>query len=81
ATQVVDIQRGTVDSAGPGTLTVHSADGFSATYTVDDSTKIRKNRQASDISQVAANDQVTVLATKTGDTLTATRIDDSGPAK
>src|SRR5262249_48295698 len=56
-TQVVDVQRGTVDSVDSGTLTVHSADGFSATYTVDSSTKISKNRQASDISQVAVNDQ------------------------
>jgi hypothetical protein len=81
ATQVIDIQRGTVDSAGSGTLTVHSADGFSATYTVDSSTKIRKDRKTSDISQVAANDQVTVVAIKAGDTLTAQRINDTGPAR
>ncbi len=80
-TQVVDIQRGTVDSAGPGTLTVHSPDGFSATYTVDSSTKIRKNRGTSDISQVATNDRVTVVAIKAGDTVTAQRINDTGPAK
>ena len=81
STQVVDFQRGTVDSAGSGTLTVHSTDGFSATDPVDGSTKSRKNRQASDISQVAVNDRVRVVAIKSGDTLTAQRIDDTGPAQ
>ncbi|MGH3684148.1 MAG: hypothetical protein ACRDRU_27380 [Pseudonocardiaceae bacterium] len=80
-TQVVDIQRGTVDSANPGQLTVRSADGFTATYVVNNSTKIRKNRQTSDISQVVANDRVMVLATKTGNTVTAEHIDDTGVAK
>lgn len=81
ATQIVDVQRGTVDSAGPGTLTIHSADGFSATYTVDSTTKITKNRQDNDITQVAVNDRVIVVAIKAGDTLTAQRIDDTGPAR
>jgi Domain of unknown function (DUF5666) len=80
-TQVVDIQRGTVDSANPGQLTVRSADGFTATYVVNNSTKIRKNRLASDISQVVANDRVMVLATKTGNTVTAEHITDTGVAK
>jgi hypothetical protein len=80
-TQVVDIQRGTVDSANPGQLTVRSADGFTATYVVNNSTKISKNRQASDISQVVANDRVMVLATKTGNTVTAEHITDTGVAK
>lgn len=79
--QVIDIQRGTVESVNPGQLTVRSADGFSATYTVDSSTKIRKNRKAVDINQVVVNDRVTVLATKSGDTATATHINDIGPAR
>ncbi len=79
--QVLDIQRGVVDSANSGQLIVRSADGFTATYVVDTSTKIGKNRKASDISQVAANDQVTILATKTGGTTTATRISDTGPVR
>ncbi|MGH3781351.1 MAG: hypothetical protein ACRDRO_12180, partial [Pseudonocardiaceae bacterium] len=67
--------------ANSGQLTVHSADGFTATYVVDNSTKISKNRKASDIRQVAANDRVTILATKTGSTTTVTRIGDTGPAR
>lgn len=55
--------------------------GFSATYTVNSSTKISKNRQPSDISQVATNDQVSVMAINAGGTLTAQRISDTGPAQ
>lgn len=76
--QVVDIQRGIVGSSKSGQLTVRSADGFTATYVVNNSTKISKKRKTSDISQVAANDRVTILATKTGSTRTATRIGDTG---
>jgi hypothetical protein len=79
--QVVDIQRGVVDSASPGQLTVRSTDGFTATYVVNNSTKIRKNRKASDISQVVAHDRVTVLATKTNNTATVEHITDTGAAK
>jgi hypothetical protein len=79
--RVVDLQRGIVNSANSGQLVVRSADGFTATYVVDDSTKIRKDRKASGISQVAANDRVIVLATKAGSTTTATNIRDTGPAR
>jgi hypothetical protein len=79
--RVIDLQRGIVNSANSGQLTVRSADGFTATYVVDNSTKIRKDRKASDISQVVANDRVLVLATKAGGTITATGIRDTGPAR
>jgi hypothetical protein len=79
--QVIDVQRGIVDSANSGQLTVRSADGFSSTYVMDSSTKVRKNRHTGDIGQVAANDRVIVLAIKAGNTSTATRIGDLGPAR
>lgn len=79
--QVFDIQRGVVDSANSGQLTVRSTDGFSATYVVDNSTKVRKGRKSGDISQLLANDRVIVLATKAGGTATAIRIGDTGPAQ
>lgn len=79
--RVVDLQRGIVNSANSGQLVVRSADGFTATYVVDNSTKISKGRKASDIGQVAANDRVIVLATKAGSTITATNIRDTGPAR
>jgi hypothetical protein len=80
-TQVVDIQRGTVASSSSGQLTVRSADGFTATYTVNNSTTIRKNGKPSDISQVVVNDRITVVAVKTDSTITAQRINDTGPAQ
>jgi hypothetical protein len=79
--QVVDLQRGIVDSINSGRLTVRSADGFTATYVVNGSTKILKDHKSSDISQVLAKDRVTIMATKTNGTVTATHIRDSGPAK
>ena len=79
--QVVDFQRGTVESVNSGQLSVRSADGFSASYGVDKSTKVHTDRRSSDISQVHANDRVTVVATKAGGTATATRIRDTGPAR
>jgi hypothetical protein len=78
--EVVDIQRGTVESVGAGKLTVRSADGFSATYTVNHSTTIRKGGKPSGIARVMTKDQVIVLATKSGTTATATRIVDTGHA-
>lgn len=75
--EVMDIQRGTVESVSPGQLSVRSADGFSATYGVNHSTKIRKNGRPSDIAQVMTHDQVIVLATKSGTNVTATRIVDT----
>jgi hypothetical protein len=76
--EVVDIQRGTVESVGAGKLAVRSADGFSATYMVNHSTMIHKGGKRSGIAQVMTKDQVIVLATKSGTTATATRIVDTG---
>ncbi|TNC22910.1 hypothetical protein [Amycolatopsis alkalitolerans] len=79
--QVIDVQRGQVQSVGPDAITVRSNDGFTATYTVDSGTKVKKAKQASAIGQVAVNDHVFVLADKSGSTVTAKRINDSGAPK
>ncbi|HEY6424537.1 MAG TPA: hypothetical protein VIY28_15075 [Pseudonocardiaceae bacterium] len=79
--QVIEVQRGTVASVSPTQLSVRSADGFTGNYVVDSSTKIRKDRKDSTIGQVAVNDQVTVMAIKTGDTATAKRIGDGAPGR
>jgi hypothetical protein len=79
--RVVDAQHGQVQSVSPTSITVKSTDGFTATYTVDPSTKVRKDKQASAIAQVANGDRVFVVATKSGTADTATRIADSGPPK
>jgi hypothetical protein len=78
--RVVDVQRGQVQSASPTSITVKSADGFTATYTVNSTTKVRKAAKAAAIGDVTTGDRVVVIATKNGSTTTATRITDH-PAK
>lgn len=78
--KVVDLQRGTVTAVSATSVTVRSTDGFTATYTVGSGTKVRKDKAASTIGNVADGDRVRVVATKTGNTDTATRIGDAGPA-
>jgi len=65
-TEVVDFQRGTVTAVSPTSVTVRSQDGFTATYAVTSTSKVRKNKQASTISAVAVNDRVAVAAVKQG---------------
>jgi hypothetical protein len=78
--RTVDLQRGKVQAISPTSVTVRSADGFTATYTVNGNTKVRKDKSASNIGQVAAGDRVTVIADVNGPTATADRIADAGPA-
>ncbi|MBA2471292.1 MAG: hypothetical protein H0V41_03250 [Pseudonocardiales bacterium] len=80
--QVSDVQHGTVsalDGVNGQSITVRSTDGVTATYTIDPQTKVRKDKATASISQVAVNDRVAVVATKTGSTATAKRIGDAGP--
>ncbi len=79
--KVVDVQRGVVTAVNATSVTVKSTDGFSTTYTIDPTTKINKDKKTAAVSQIATNDQVRVMATKTGNTATAQRIGDEGPAK
>lgn len=79
--KVVDTQRGVVTTVDAGSVTVKSTDGFTATYTLDPSTKVHKGKQTAATTQIATNDVVRVLANKTGATDTATRIGDAGPSK
>lgn len=74
--QVVAFQRGTVTAVSSTSLTVRSADDFSATYVVDSSTKIREKKEKTDIGAVKTGDKVRVVALKNGSALTATRIAD-----
>ncbi len=79
--KVVDVQRGVVTAINASSVTVKSTDGFSTTYTIDPTTKVHKGKTTAAVSQIATNDQVRVMATKTGNTATAQRIGDEGPAK
>lgn len=75
--QVLDLQRGQVQSVSPTSVTVRSDDGFTATYTIDPNTKIKKDKQNATIDKIAQNDKVFVAATKDGSTLTAKRLNDA----
>ncbi len=79
--KVMDVQRGTVTAIDPGSITVKSTDGFTATYTIDPTTKVHKDKKEAPVSQVATNDRVVLTAVKAGNTTTAQRIGDAGPAK
>lgn len=80
-TEVIDLQRGLVTAVSPTSITVQSQDGFSATYVVDSSTKVRKTGQSSAIGNVASGDHVVIAAVHSGNTDTAKRIGDHGVPK
>jgi hypothetical protein len=72
--QTVDVQNGTVSSVSSSSITVKSADGFSATYAVSSSTEV--NAQAAGIGTVKTGDTVEVTATVSGGKPTAASIID-----
>lgn len=74
--QVVDFQRGTVSEVSATSITVRSADGFSATYAVDAKTKVRHAKESATIADVKSGDKVRVVAIKDGSSTTAKRIAD-----
>jgi len=72
--QTIDVQRGTVTAVSSSSITVKSADGYSATYDVTSSTEV--NAQAAGISTVKTGDTVALTATVSGKTATAASIID-----
>lgn len=72
--RTVDLQRGTVQSVGAGTIAVKSADGFPGSYTVTSATKVRGKGGPAGISSVHPGDTVFVIASGG----TALRIVDRG---
>ena len=72
--QTVDVQTGTVTAVSSSSITVKSADGYSATYVVISSTEV--NAQAAGISTVKVGDTVELTATVSGRTATAASIID-----
>jgi len=81
--KVLDVQRGTVTGVDSGSITVKSASPgqFTATYTIDKSTKVHKDKKAAQVSDIVAGDRVQLVALKTTTADTATHIGDAGPAK
>lgn len=72
--QTTDVQRGTVIAAGPSSVTLRSADGFTARYTVVGATIVDSGDAG--ITWVKPGDQAWIQATVTDGTARAARIDD-----
>ncbi len=64
-------QRGSVTAVSATSITLRSADGFTATYAVDGSTRIRKEGKKADIGAVKVADPAFVLAVRIGTDKTA----------
>jgi len=77
--KVMDVQRGVVTAINATSVTVKSTDGYSATYTIDPTTKVYKAKMTAAAAQIATNDEVKVQATKTSAAVTAQHIGDAGP--
>jgi hypothetical protein len=72
--QTLDVQTGTVTAVSPSSLTVKSADGFSASYAVTSNTIV--DAKSAGIGSVKNGDKVFVTATVSGSTATAATIID-----
>jgi hypothetical protein len=72
--QTLDIQSGTVTAVSSSSITVKSADGYTATYAVSSSTEV--NAQAAGIATVKVGNSVELTATVAGGTATADSIID-----
>ena len=72
--QTLDVQSGTVTAVSTGSVTVKSADGFTATYTVTSKTVV--DAESAGIGSVKAGDKIFVTATVSGSTATAADIVD-----
>ena len=72
--RVVVFQRGPIEKVSDTSLTVKSADGYTATYVVSDQTVLRKKAGQATVADLDAGDRVLVVATKDGSTLKAVRI-------
>ncbi|MEV4703831.1 hypothetical protein [Actinoplanes sp. NPDC049316] len=70
-----ETQTGTVSAVSSTSITVKSADGYSRTYVVGGSTTV--DNGADQISDVQSGHTVRVVATRSGDTATATAVIDS----
>jgi hypothetical protein len=59
---VVDVQRGQVTRSDASTVTVHSTDGFEATYGLATTSHIRRDKKPADASALTPGTKVAVVA-------------------
>jgi hypothetical protein len=72
--QTVDMQNGQVTAVSAASITLKSSDGFTHSYAVSSSTIVDAERDG--IGSVKVGNQASVLATVSGSTATAARIED-----
>jgi len=77
--QTEDVQQGTVTAVSSGSISVKSADGFTASYVVSSKTLV--DAQAAGIGSVKKGDTVSVTATVSGSTATAASVQDQTAIK
>jgi hypothetical protein len=71
---LADFQRGSVTAVSATSITVHSTDGFSASYAVNGGTSVRIDGGPGSLSSIRPGAKVLVVAEKTGQAVTARRI-------
>ncbi len=69
--RTVRVQRGEVTESKASSLTVKSPDGYTATWSVDRDTRVRKQGKEASLTEVKAGDRVLVRGPKTEDGATA----------
>lgn len=67
----VDVQRGSVTAVSPSSITLRSDDGFTATYTITQDTRVRINEKGATAAQVKTGDTAVVTAREDGDSTNA----------
>lgn len=77
--QTLDVQRGTVTAVSATSVTVKSADGYTATYNVTSKTVV--DAEAAGIGSVKKGDTIVLFATVSGGTATASNIMDTTAIK
>jgi hypothetical protein len=80
-TSVVRFQNGVISAISGSTMTVKSTDGFTATYTVNGTSRILLNGTDGTLSKLSKNDQVRVLAVQSGSSTVAKMVLDGVPAR
>jgi Domain of unknown function (DUF5666) len=73
-TKTVAVQRGEVTAVDAESVTVTSVDGFKQTWTLTETTRVRKNGEQADVAALAVGDWVGVIGEKSDDTLIAAGI-------
>ena len=80
-TTVLRFQNGTISAVSGSTMTVKSTDGYTATYTVDKTSRITLNGSDGTLSKLKKNDQVRVVGIQSGTSTVAKMVLDGVPAR